>query len=59
MNRSFLPRDALVADLLDWESLYAAGRLHKPVRVLEKTPESKDPVSCALWLMNASVAPML
>ena len=47
LKNQFFPRDALVADLLDWESLYAAGRLHKPVRVLEKTPESKDPVSCA------------
>ena len=30
-----MSRDALLADCLDWESLYAAGRLHKPVRLLE------------------------
>lgn len=36
----------LINDLLDWESLYIAGRLHKPVRILSH-PDSQ-PLTTAL-----------
>lgn len=30
--------DTLVHDLLDWESLYLAGRMHKPIHILRDEP---------------------
>ena len=38
----------LINDLLDWDSLYVAGRLHKPVEILSK-PDSQ-PLTTALRL---------
>ena len=37
-----ISRSDLVADLLDWDSLYAAGRLQKPVKILEKPTKTDD-----------------
>lgn len=31
-----ISHSSLVADLLDWDTLYVAGRLHKPVLLLHK-----------------------
>ena len=54
--------DALIADLLDWETLYISGRLHKPVATLHEGnhPELKSSlntnlrsaVSCTLLLVD-------
>jgi translocator assembly and maintenance protein 41 len=33
----------MVADLLDWDSMYPAGRLQKPVKILEKPTKQEDP----------------
>ena len=30
--------DTLCEDLLDWRTLYVAGRMHKPVRILRQDP---------------------
>lgn len=41
-----ISRSDLITDLLDWETLYVAGRLHKPVNILEI--EDSQEVSMAL-----------
>ena len=48
-----ISKKALVADLLDWESLYAAGRLHKPVRILEKKDDPELHLSLRMNLTSA------
>lgn len=38
----------LIDDLTNWEHLYAAGRLHKPVELLVKTFDNNDKLKAAL-----------
>ncbi|XP_050719022.1 phosphatidate cytidylyltransferase, mitochondrial-like isoform X2 [Eriocheir sinensis] len=37
-----ISHSSLVADLLDWDTLYVAGRLHKPVLLLHKESEDEE-----------------
>jgi len=37
-----ISRQDFISDLLDWDTLYAAGRLQKPVRILEKPNKLDD-----------------
>lgn len=30
--------DSLCEDLLDWKTIYVAGRMHKPVRIIRQDP---------------------
>ena len=39
-----ISRADFISDLLDWDTLYAAGRLQKPVRILEKPDKEIDQV---------------
>lgn len=43
--------DALCRDLNDWQSLYAAGRLHKPVKILRD--EARVRIACQVNLRSA------
>lgn len=45
-------RNNLIADLLDWESLYIAGRLQKPVRIIEKMDSVEDSELAMALRMN-------
>lgn len=45
-------RNNLIADLLDWESLYIAGRLQKPVRIIEKMDNVEDSELAMALRMN-------
>lgn len=54
-----ISRAAMLADLLDWESLYAAGRLHKPVRFVGRADGSSyvgDPEMNAAVRLNLQSA---
>ena len=45
-----ISREDFISDLLDWDTMYAAGRLHKPVRILEKCEKDDDQVRQAFLL---------
>lgn len=47
-----LNRSNLIADLLDWESLYVAGRLQKPVRIIDRSSKEIDPELSMALRMN-------
>ena len=36
-------RSNLMSDLLDWETLYIGGRMHKPVKIIQKADKIQDP----------------
>jgi len=42
MKYGVISREALIVDLLDWDRLYVAGRLHKPVKIFGKAAAHED-----------------
>ena len=53
-----ISRDNFILDLNDWQWLYLAGRLHKPVHVLIR-PNSKDIVSALKANLNSAITASL
>ena len=53
-----ISRDNFILDLNDWQWLYLAGRLHKPVHVLLR-PNSKDIVSALKANLNSAITASL
>lgn len=53
-----ISRDNFILDLNDWQWLYLAGRLHKPVHVLIR-PNSKDIVSALKANLNSAITAAL
>ena len=44
----------LINDLLDWETLYVSGRLHKPVNIIRGPIDSSEPLFKALQINHQS-----
>ncbi|KPP66983.1 mitochondrial translocator assembly and maintenance protein 41-like [Scleropages formosus] len=51
--------DALIDDLLHWKTMYVAGRLHKPVRILMQNESGKLRCALAANLKSAVTASFL
>lgn len=51
--------DRLISDLLDWDSLYVSGRLHKPVRLVVVPKKSKLTFAVRMNIQSAVHAALL
>jgi len=54
-----IDRRDLLTDLLDWETLYTAGRLHKPVNILERREDREVEEALTTNLSSALHAALL